>query len=310
MAVPATGAAIFRWNRPRPFAALTRLCTQLYTLQSVCHFSRTLSILVSAMKTGRRHELETNELAQHISRGIDAIKPYSKAVTGVILAVLVVVAAYLMLGRQSTASQEAGWNDYWLASLGGRVSPEDLESVADAHRGTSVEDWARLSAADVELEIGTRLLFRDKQAGRRRLLNAEDMYAALREKSGLDAVRQRATYGMARVYEALGRLDDAQQTYAEVEGAFRSLASARAEFLRERQVRSFYDWFAEAEPPAPDLSSQPGTPGVRPDVSIEGLDDLDLSAPSKTSPQPDAVLDDVPSDEPAEPNAPIEPIEP
>lgn len=253
------------------------------------------------MKTERRHELETNELAQQLARGIDVVKPYSKAVTGVTLAVLVVVVAYLMLGRQSTASQEAGWNDYWLASLSGRVSPEDLESVADAHRGTSVEDWARLSAADVELEIGTRLLFRDKAEGRRRLLNAEDMYAALRNNSGLDAVRQRATYGMARVYEALGRLDDAEQAYAEVEGAFQGLAAARAEFLRERQVRSFYDWFAEAEPPVPDLSSQPGIPGTRPDVSIDGLEDLDLSAPSKTSPQPDAVLDDAPSDQPVEP---------
>ena len=254
------------------------------------------------MKTERRHELETNELARRLARSIETVKPYSKAVLGLVVAGVVIGAAWMLLGQRTTKSEAAAWNDYWMATLGGRLKPEDLLDVADDHQGTSAEDWARLAAADVELDIGVRTLFRNKEEGRRRLRNAEDLYTKLRQAAGLEAVRQRAAYGLGRTREALGDLDKACATYEEVGGAFEAIARRRAEFLKRSEVKSFCDWFADAEPPAPKLLDEPGTPGSRPDRSIKGLGDFDLSAPVKPSAKADAPIDQPPAgSEPAQP---------
>ena len=60
----------------------------------------------------------------------------------------------------------------------------------------------------------------------------------------------------------------------DIEGTFAALAKERAEMLDRSDVRRFYDWFANAEPPVPPITGGLGIPGQRPSFSLEGDDIL------------------------------------
>jgi len=223
------------------------------------------------MKTQRRHDLETNTLARELARWIDRIKPYSKAVTGILVAVMVVFATVWFLSQQTSQTEAAAWDAYYLATEGGRPNLEELAKLADEHGGTSVEQWAELARADSQLQIGTRLLFRDKNEATNFLNQAIAQYQHLQDTVGSEMLRQRATFNLARAYEALGRLEDAIGAYREVDGTFRQMATERLEVLQQKSSKEFYDWFVQAKLPEPGVAGNaPGIPGQGPPFTLEG----------------------------------------
>ena len=106
------------------------------------------------MKTERRHELETNTLAKELARWVEAAKPYSKVVGGLLVAALVIAALAMFVRRQSASAEAVAWDAYYQATEGGRPSLDELLDVADTHRGASVEPWARIAWADAQLLVG------------------------------------------------------------------------------------------------------------------------------------------------------------
>ena len=58
------------------------------------------------MKTERRHELQTNTLADALGQAVDTVKPYSQMAVGAVLAVavIVLVVKYLSFRRRKTWS--------------------------------------------------------------------------------------------------------------------------------------------------------------------------------------------------------------
>ena len=68
------------------------------------------------MKTERRHELETNQLADSLGHWADAIRPYANSILVGILA-LVVAAAVYRAQRRTAAETAAAWDEYFAAII-------------------------------------------------------------------------------------------------------------------------------------------------------------------------------------------------
>ena len=108
------------------------------------------------MKTERRHELQTNVLADWLGHHVEQLRPHSKTITIAVAAVIItaLVGAYMVSFQATQAS--AGWSDYYAAVF--EQSSERLETVAQIHSGTLPAVWARLSEADLELAQGMQML--------------------------------------------------------------------------------------------------------------------------------------------------------
>ena len=145
------------------------------------------------MKTERRHELQTNVLADRLARGADVIRPYGKLILGVVLLLLlsVVVASFWSSRQRQRATQ--GWNEFFAALTTNDESL--LEKTAEEYTNTKVEDWAKLVQAEMELAQATDQLMNDPPSAREKLKNAVDSYLGLKESSN-PVVQQRATFGL------------------------------------------------------------------------------------------------------------------
>lgn len=227
------------------------------------------------MKTERRHELQTNVLANSLGHWADAAKPYGRAALAVILAVIVGLLAWLYLSRQSERQLGEGWNEYFGALDGTTRDPRDtLRDLADRYAGTPVALWSRQTLADIQLNEGTNLLLTDRKKGREDLREATETYKALIiDGASQPGLVQQAMFGLARAHESLGELEVARGDYDKLvkdfpESPFADDAKKRAADLNQAEAKSFYDWLAKYEPPKP-LSKEPGTPGARPDFLKE-----------------------------------------
>ena len=227
------------------------------------------------MKTERRHDLETNLLARKMAGWVNQIKPYSNAMGVVAVALVVALVGWFLLSRQSAGRESVAWNDYFFATLGRPIDPAKLQATAQQHSGSPVAHWANLAWADSQLQLGTQALFVNKPQARNNLQQAIDAYRLLETSSAPQLIRDRASYGLARAFESLGRVDDARRQYMTVQGTFAEMARARADSLDRTEIRQFYDWFANAEPPVPPMTGGLGIPGQRPIFGLEGDDILD-----------------------------------
>jgi hypothetical protein len=241
------------------------------------------------MKTERRHELQTNALAESLARWIEAIRPYNRVITAVLIAVIVAVCAWGYLAAQNTRRLEDGWTEFFDATAGRNPNPDELlRDIATRYSGTMVAHWARLTLADVQLENGTSRLLQDRRAAREELREASEKFQALLAESPPATIQERATYGLARAHEALGELDRARGEYRTLAekwpaGPFAATARARASDLERLPAKTFYDWLAKYEPPPP-LTGELGKPGERPDFLKEPDEGNILKLPGLAEP--------------------------
>ncbi len=222
------------------------------------------------MKTERRHELQTNQLADSLAHWIEAAKPYSRAVLALLVALVVLVFAWGYLSVSNSRKAGDGWNEYFEA-INSQDPRDGLSDIAEHYPDTPVAEWARAMLADIQLADGTSRLFLDKNEGRIVLRQAADKYQSILHDSRQPMLLQRATYGLARAHEALGTLDKAREEYRSIaaqwpDSPYVSDAEARAKDLDQQVTKNFYDWFAKYEPPRP-VAREPGKPGTKPDFS-------------------------------------------
>ena len=109
------------------------------------------------MKTQRRHELQTNVLADRVGRYIQEIRPHLRTVGIVFLAVVVLLAAGMFLMNRQSAQRGVGWSAFLEAF--GSFDPKALEEVAKLHSGSSAGLWAKQTAGDIKLAEGARGLY-------------------------------------------------------------------------------------------------------------------------------------------------------
>jgi hypothetical protein len=257
------------------------------------------------MKTERRHELATNELADWLGEMIERVKPYSTAIVGTLLACVVLAGGFLVYRGRSTSKIEEGWANYFVA-LDER-NPETLRNVADEFATTPAGQWSRLSLADAMLAKGIQQLFEDRDAAEESLKDALAGYSdVIKRAPGESLLVERATFGLGEAFESLGELNKAREQYTAVQerwkqGAFAGQAAQRLADLDRDSTKEFYDWFATQHP----RPKETGGPDKKPPFGADAFDldklpfDVPSSAGKEKKPQaakdslmPDTFLSD------------------
>ncbi len=238
------------------------------------------------MKTERRHELQTNELAVWLTKWIEKVKPYSKGFIGVlIIAGVVGLASYMVNSRQAASRSEA-WTEYFVAS--GTGDAEKFREVGETYAGTTAAMWALQSAGDNALVFGARQLFRDRDAANEQLETARDAFQKVVDQvdgvqmtaEAREMLKQRALFGLGQALESLGEFTEAEQQYQRIVDEFSAdavavgLAERRLDALKQQSTREWYAWLAQQKP----AENPIGTPGLF-DSLPELPDKADLNLP-------------------------------
>ena len=232
------------------------------------------------MKTERRHELQTNVLADWLGEKIDALKPYSTAISATVLAAAVAVFAYVYWSQKNQVRQARAWEEYFQAQdeRGREDADASFRNVAEDYAKSPAGQWSRLSLADAQLAKGVDQLFNDRAASRQTLDDAVESYRAVLDAAPADSpLAERATLGLAEAFESKNELDDAREQYRALvarwpNGAFTALAQERLDDLDRRGTKDFYDWFAR-QSPRPKSPTGPGKPGEKPSFDLGNLPD-------------------------------------
>ncbi len=225
------------------------------------------------MKTERRHELQTNVLADWLGHQVERLAPYSRAAGGAALAVVAVIGALWYFSAQSSATHEQGWTAYFegMDSLRQATrNPDRLVTLAQSpdYQKTAVGYWAAISVGDYYLAEGINNLFNDRAAAKDQLQMALTNYAQVADQTKFPSLAERATLGMARTYEAQNELEKARSTYQAIltkwpDGSYDGESKQRLEDLKLDSTKRFYDWFFTMTPPRTGIGG-PGVPGMRP----------------------------------------------
>ena len=218
------------------------------------------------MKSERRHDLQHNELLDWLNKSTAFIKPHANTI---LIGLIVILATYVGVKIWSYRSGERSakaWDSLYAAM--GSSELTGIDRVSEDYVNSEVGDWARLISADLRFANGCDELFTNKIAAGQELQKAMANYVAVLEASSESAIRERATFGLARTYEAMagtrqsqGELDKAREKYQEVvenwaEGVYAKSAKRRLEDLDRASTKEFYDKFAAFDPkPAFDPAS-------------------------------------------------------
>lgn len=267
------------------------------------------------MKAKARKAMETNWLADHVGEFIKAVQPYSKAIVGLLLAVLVICAALAIMARRTESEQAAAWNNLWSGLLPGIDAEKSLAEVADSSAKLPPTDWANLIIADGSLNQGVSMWFTEKTVGRNLLNDALGKYQTVYKNSTDPMIREHALYGIGRAEESLCKLDAAHDAYEQLRrdypsGSYAVRAKQRLDSLARETTKARYDWFAQVQPPAnvfkkdgagglPMLPEELGPPSdfttgklktpppePKPDTGAAKKPTTSPSAPAKTAPAP------------------------
>jgi hypothetical protein len=274
------------------------------------------------MKTDRRHELQTNVLADWIGKHIKQSQGYAKTVLAVVLLVAAVAIGGMYLAKNQAARSQLGWNQFFEAF--GSRDPEALEVVAATNQGTAASVWAHLAEADLRLAEGIGDLYTNRDNAKKNLAEAERNYLAVDAAAKEKILRERAWFGLGQTYESLAELDKAKTFYEKLvssapTSALGKEAKRRSDTLGDEATAKWYNWFANQTPRPPMNPGAAGDFGLpnlpsdlenlsdRPDLSIPGLPAAtSAAAPTANAPAPGPELNS-PTPEPA--SAPTEPSE-
>ena len=242
------------------------------------------------MKTERRHELQTNVLADHLGKWIVTMKPYATMIIIALIAVVVMVATWQITGWVSGSGRGAAWDEFEAArqklvaaddassrssaTIDNSDDPamkeaiDAIDRVIEKHEGQPVEYWGELLLGNHFQNVGTKLLFHDREKAVDQLKRAADYFRKATESEQPD-LKQRAYFGLGQALECQGEIDRAIQAYAALEkeapnGPLTSTARTYADRLEKPETREFYANYFKQNPDA-DRKKQEKKPGSEPD---------------------------------------------
>ena len=257
------------------------------------------------MNSERRHDLQENELASALGKINQSIDPYSKPI-----AVAVVIGFVGSLAWGFYSSGQAGRRSdatYQLIEASVSNDSETLATVAAQYAETPAAAWSRLYQGSSKMGVGINALFTSREEAEELLSEASAAYQEALKLSDDTIIQSRAHFGLARISESLGNVDEAIENYeaamtvgesdAMVEEAKQKIAS-----LSKPQTQEFLAWFndqdfAPANPAAP--PSLPGA-GQLPDLPDLDFGDMDDEEEAPVSEEAPATKDETgeSSDEP------------
>ncbi len=235
------------------------------------------------MKSERRHELQHNALLDWLTETGMSIKPYASGILLGIVVVLAGLAAYKWMSIQSSRKEAMAWNEAYSAL--GQNDAAALDQAAEDYPNTTAAQWAAVIAADLQLSQGCQDLFTTKATAADQFQKAIEKYTGVLGKARAPEIRERATFGLARTYEAMAgtrqskqELESAKGEYEKIvqqwpDGAYAKAAKARLQALKRSSTLEFYDALAAWEP-RPAIASPAGLDNLNIpfDESGKGLD--------------------------------------
>ena len=213
-----------------------------------------------------RHELQTNELAVYLGRINRAIEPYSKAIA-VAVGLLIVggIGWGLYRAKVSGNRSDATLN---LLNAVDSSSAEQLAFVSDSYPKTAAAAWSRLYEGNAFLAEGLGALYVNREDAEMVLDDASAAFSAALLGSDDSLLVSRAHFGMARVAESLGKIDEAVEAYrqcieANESEAMVEQAQRRIDALNNPQTKEFLTWFSEQDFRPADPSLPPSLPSEK-----------------------------------------------
>ena len=209
------------------------------------------------MKSKRRHELQTNELADTLGQWIERVRPHMTLIMLLVVGLLAILAAWYYMIYRGESARAAAWRSYMDAGADPQANAvSELSAVADRYSDTVAGLWAAQTAADLEAAQGVRLLFQDRAKAETSLNAAEGTYRDILDNKLVATspmLERRAHLGLAETLEALGQLDEAKKHYqvvvdAEKDSALGRAAQQRLARLDLAATKSWYNWFSRQKP--------------------------------------------------------------
>ncbi len=203
------------------------------------------------MKSKRRHDLQTNVLADWISKKIVWLQSNATWLLGGTL-VLVAIMALLAIRENRLASAAAdGWGRFENATGSGfnAISTDEplalnnaiheLEDVARTHEGSLLAAYARLTLGDLSLMDGQRKYLSNKSAANESFKNATQQYRAVVGIVSRPELKNRALYSLGKSLEWQMKLEQAKEAYSKVVGTFAVEAQSRVRDLDRKETHVF-----------------------------------------------------------------------
>ncbi len=236
------------------------------------------------MKAEKRHELQHNELSDWLGEQIEAAKPYGTTIGIVVVGGLIAIGLAIYIASAGNPASAGAWSDYF-AAFNDREPAVALKQLTEERPDTAAALWAQQSIGDINMSQGSIEMFSDRIEAKKKLEKAEAAYKEVEAKATDPMLKSRARLGLAKVYEATNRPDDAKKQYeavvaSEKDSAIGKAAAAGVERLSDPREVALLAWFDAQTPrkPAP-LSGSGGLPGLpndlpeRPDLSLPGFSD-------------------------------------
>jgi tetratricopeptide (TPR) repeat protein len=238
------------------------------------------------MKAEHRHELQTNILAEWLEDTIEKLKPYTRAIIGVLVALLIILGVYTYVGSSERRAQAAA-SDKYIEALNSLsiTGPQELQGVIEQYKGTQPAALSQLVLAEFQLTDGTNALYTNKPAARDSLSRAAGDFALAEQATRDPMLRAWAQYGLGRAYESMGNLDRARTEYQSLitdypDSALIEAAKSHLAHLNQQGIKEFYDWFAKQDPRPEPLDKSTGIPGKMPGFDLSEPSTGDIKMPS------------------------------
>jgi hypothetical protein len=247
------------------------------------------------MKTERRHELQTNELADWIGHQFEHVKPHGKTILAASILGTAVVCVAFVLFKDRESARESAWIEFNVA-YSARDSAA-LAEVANRHPGTQVALLARQAQADLDLGRGISSLYTNRDDALFALSDARRAYTEVIAGSlSYPDIQRHALFGLAQAHEASSNLDEAKDYYQQVasrysDSAMGREAEARLDALKNPETAKWYAWFSRQKP-------KPSSPLSGGGANIPGLQGnlLDLPDRPDLPPAPEGTPLSTPKD--------------
>ncbi len=269
-------------QRQSPQIPLPSFCKSftIHVLRSILEPAGDGSLLLSkvkqAMDSEHRHELEENALAKWLEREIKALKPQIPLIIGILIAFAVGILGWTGWTNYQKEEVANQWRDFAVAVTGQRPNVDTLQNAIDQNPGTDVEEWSKITLADGKTFQASLTFMTDRARSEELLAEAEEIYNAMLKEAKVRDNKGRANFGLARIYEMRGELEEASKQYGKVQGMFKEIASERAEYLSSDVARSNSTWLTNV---VAETKTDAGSEGaaaaeeddIDPDAAMEDL---------------------------------------
>ena len=216
------------------------------------------------MKSERRHELQTNALADWLGETIERIRPYQTTLLGVALLTLLLIGAAPGGPDIRLAKPRDAWGRLNTALQSG--NPALLDDVIEHNRGTSDHPaWpGPWRATFIPHDMGTQERFANQANANKELAKAADYYKLVLGCPRLLAAEGTCHLWLGPYLGNPGQFAGRTAKYEEIEktwpnGTYAAVVTRRLEDLRSPAIKKFYDDFRNYDP-KPVSINEPGLP--------------------------------------------------